>query len=90
VFVAWHGNACKVKKIQAYILATKSILIVKWFLNLDFMKVRIKNVCLFSTFFRTIIIVSSTSLKYSKYIFFKMALEANYHGHENNQNYMIS
>jgi hypothetical protein len=54
------------------------------------MKVSVKNVCSSTTLLRIITIASSTSLKYSKKIKFKMALEANYHEHENNQKYMIS
>jgi hypothetical protein len=46
------------------------------------MKVRVENVCSSATLLITITIASSTCLKYSKKIFFKMALEANYHEHK--------
>jgi len=58
-------------------LTTKSRLVVRWFLDLDFIKMMVEKVHSSSTFPTTTTIANSTSLKYFKILFFKITLEVN-------------
>lgn len=66
VMVAWNGNICKIKNSWAYILTTKSKLVVRWFL-IELHEVIVKNVC-----------SSSPNCKLNKFEIFKNSLFQNH------------